>query len=188
MTPCNATNNIGPAHEARDLSQLSQLRRDGTDAQLRDRDVARGEPRQLPLHQLQLHRAGHQTRLDRAGAGSSGAVNIDPSTGQVATDTRTPEQIKNDHEEAIATILSLVLGGAIAGPLIWHGLIVWWIALGLGIAVWIGMNKVFCGPLRIVPVIGRLFVTSIAWSLALAYGAFGIGVLGYIIYLIVTRK
>lgn len=120
--------------------------------------------------------------------GNAGTVNIDASTGQVQADTRTPEQKRHDLEEAIATLLGLVLGLMIAGPLIWHGLIAWWVALGLGGAVWFGMYKICCGPMRIVAVLGRVLVTGILWLISLAVATSVVGAVLYIAFKIVTQN
>jgi hypothetical protein len=114
--------------------------------------------------------------------GSSGAVNIDPSTGQIQMDTRTPEEKRSDQEKTIASVIGLCLAAMIAGPLIWNGLIAWWVALGIGLGTWYGMYKVFIGPMRIVAILGRMIVNAVMTSIAIALALGVVGLIAFFVY------
>jgi len=75
----------------------------------------------------------------------------------------------------------------ITGPLIWEGQIAWWIALGLGGAAWFGMYKLFCGPLRIVAVLGRWMLNAVVWTIALGTGTVVVASLLYMVYAIAQQ-
>lgn len=118
---------------------------------------------------------------EKPSPGTSGAVNIDPSTGRVQC-VRTPEQQRNDLEEGIASLLSLTLGVIIAGPLLWQGAVAWWIALGLGGAIWFGLYKLLSGPMRFVAVLVRLLLNAITWALAIGTVTAAVTAFLYIVY------
>lgn len=120
--------------------------------------------------------------------GTAGAVNVDLAKGNMPPDTRTPEQKDQALEEAIASIFSLTLAAMVAGPLIWYGLIAWWIAVGLGVAVYFGMNKVFCGPLRIVSVLARMFFNAVMWSIAIGTAMAALGAFLFICFKLVAQN
>lgn len=79
-------------------------------------------------------------------SGNVGRVNV--ANGKV--DTRSEEEKKTDRVNGFARLVSFILACCIWGPVFYQGGISWWIPVSLGVISYIGLAKLFEGPLRTV--------------------------------------